>query len=134
VLVTAPAGFGKSVALDDFLRQTAGDTVRFDVRPEDNSLLAFARRFSDALKPIAPSIAAAFPAMQENVLSTAAAPGLLSDWFAEHFKRATATIVVDDIHFAASDPDCLTFLAALVERTAERISWILASRSDAGLP
>jgi ATP/maltotriose-dependent transcriptional regulator MalT len=136
VLVTAPAGFGKSVAIDDFLRRTSSDAVRFDVRPEENTLLAFARRFGEVLQPVVPSIVASFPALQEpgNVLATAAAPGLLSDWFAEHFKRMTATIVVDDLHFAASDPACMEFLTALVERTSERISWILASRSDAGLP
>lgn len=134
VLVTAPAGFGKSVALDDFFRQTGSDAVRFDVRPEDNNLLTFARRLGELLQPVVPGIAASFPALQENVLSTGAAARLVSDWFAEHFKRTTATIVVDDLHFAASDPDCMTFLATLVERTAERISWILASRSDAGLP
>jgi ATP/maltotriose-dependent transcriptional regulator MalT len=136
VLVTAPAGFGKSVALDDFLRQAGMEAVRFDVRPEENTLLAFARRFGEVLQPVVPSIVASFPALQEpgNVLSTAAAPGLLSEWFAEHFKRMTATIVVDDLHFAAPDPDCMTFLTTLVERTAERMSWILASRSDAGLP
>ncbi|HZZ00741.1 MAG TPA: LuxR C-terminal-related transcriptional regulator [Candidatus Baltobacteraceae bacterium] len=134
VLVVAPAGFGKSVALADFLRGVGSDAVRFDVRPEESNLLAFARRFAEVLQPVVPGIAASFPALQENVLSTAAAPGLVLDWFAEHFKRTTATIVVDDLHFAASDPDCMTFLATLVERTAERISWILASRSDAGLP
>ena len=134
VLVVAPAGFGKSVALDDFLDATGTDALRFDVRPEENTLLGFARRLGEVLQPVVPSIAASFPALQENALSAEAAPGLVADWFAEHFKRTTATIVVDDLHFAATDPDIIAFLAQLVERTAGNIGWILASRSDAGLP
>jgi LuxR family maltose regulon positive regulatory protein len=134
VLIVAPAGFGKSVALRDFLAGGDGEALRFDVRPEENTLLAFARRLGEVLRPVAPSIAASFPALQENVLSATAAPGLVSDWFAEHFKRTTATIAIDDLHFAAADPDSIAFLSQLVERTSERIAWILASRSDAGLP
>ncbi|MBV8333276.1 MAG: hypothetical protein JO192_11105, partial [Candidatus Eremiobacteraeota bacterium] len=49
-------------------------------------------------------------------------------------KRTIATIVVDDLHFAAADPDAIAFLADLVDKTAGRINWILATRSDAGLP
>jgi DNA-binding CsgD family transcriptional regulator len=133
-LVVAPAGFGKSTALRDFLQTSHLDAVRFDVRREEQTLHAFARRFSEVLDEIAPGIAAAFPAMQERMLSARDAPHLVCDWFAEHFKDANATIVVDDLHFAAADPGSIAFLAALVERTAERARWILAGRSDSDLP
>lgn len=68
--------------------------------------------------------------MQERALSASDAPGLTCDWFVEHLKRTSATIVVDDLHFAAEDPDSILFLAELMDRTSEQIKWIVASRSD----
>lgn len=134
VLVIAPAGYGKSVAVRDFLVATKRDAVRFDVRREESTLLAFARRFGAALEPLIPSAATSFPALQDEILSAKDAPQLACDWFCEQFGRTRGTIVVDDLHHAAADPDSLAFLASLVERTVDRITWILASRSDAGLP
>jgi ATP/maltotriose-dependent transcriptional regulator MalT len=133
-LILAPAGFGKSVALRDFLFATRLDAVRLEVRREENTFLAFTRRFCEVLAPIAPSITASFPAMQERALSASDPPRLTCDWFVEHLKRTNATIVVDDLHFAAEDSDSILFLAELVDRTSEHIKWIVASRSDSGLP
>src|SRR5579862_1437155 len=133
-LIVAPAGFGKSVALRDFMLDTRLDAVRFDVRREDDSLLAFARRFSDVVQPIAPGAAASFAALQDRILSATERPKLVCDWFAEHLRRTIGTIVIDDLHFAAADPDSIAFLSELIDKTAGRINWIVASRSDAGLP
>ena len=133
-LLVAPAGFGKSVALRDFLETAGIGAVRYDVRREDGALLAFVRRLSEALEPVAPSAIAAFPAMQERVLAAHEPVRQLSDWFAEHLKNAACTIVIDDLHYAATDPASIALLADLIERTSERIKWILAARSDVGLP
>lgn len=133
-LIVAPAGFGKSVALRDFLERSRSDALYYDVRREDGTLLAFARRFSDVIAPLVPSASASFASLQEQILSADDAPRLVCDWFAEHLRRTIGTIVVDDLHFAAADPQSIAFLAELVERTRERIHWIVASRSDAGLP
>lgn len=132
-LIVAPAGFGKSVALRDFMQTSRLEAVRYDVRREDGTLLAFVRGLSDALEPVAPTAKAAFPAMQERVL--AAEPvRQLSDWFAEHLRKTVCTIVIDDLHFAAVDAASIALLADLIERTTDRISWIIAARSDVGLP
>ncbi len=133
-LIVAPAGFGKSVALRDFLLTSRLDAVRYDVRREDATLLAFARRLSDALQPVVPAAAASFPAMQQTVMESEDPAAAVCDWFAEHLKRTVCTIVVDDLHFAAEDRRAIAFVAALIDRTCDRVRWILASRSDAGLP
>lgn len=133
-LIVAPAGFGKSVALRDFLETSRLEAVRYDVRREDGTLLAFVRGLSETLEPVAPSALAAFPAMQERVLATEEPVRQLSDWFAEHLKRTVCTIVVDDLHYAAADPASIALLADLIERTTDRIKWIIAARSDVGLP
>ncbi len=133
-LIVAPAGFGKSVALRDFMETSRLDAVRYDVRREDNTLLAFVRRLSEALANVAPSALAAFPAMQERVLAADEPVRQLSDWFAEHLKRTVCTIVIDDLHYAAVDQASIALLADVIERTSERIKWIIATRSDVGLP
>lgn len=133
-LIVAPAGFGKSVALRDFLETSGLDAVRYDVRREDAALLAFVRRLSEALEAVAPSALASFPAMQQRVLASEEPVRQLSDWFAEHLKNAACTIVIDDLHYAAADPASIALLADLMERTSERLKWIIAARSDVGLP
>jgi LuxR family maltose regulon positive regulatory protein len=57
----------------------------------------------------------------------------LCDWFVEHTKRASCTMVIDDLHYA-TDVASVAFLADVIERTGERISWIIAARTDMGLP
>lgn len=133
-LIVAPAGFGKSVALRDFLEHAGVDAVRYDVRREDGTLLAFVRSFSEALREAAPGAIAAFAAMQERVLAAQEPVRQISDWFAEHLKNLRATIVIDDLHYASIDPASIALIADLIERTGEKIRWIIAARSDVGLP
>ncbi len=91
-LIVAPAGFGKTVALRDFIETARLDAVRYDVSREDRTLLAFVRGLSTALEPLAPSARAAFPAMQQRVMAAADPLRELADWFAEHLRR----VVGDD--------------------------------------
>jgi LuxR family maltose regulon positive regulatory protein len=133
-LIVAPAGFGKSVALRDFVETARLDAMRYDVAREDRTLIAFVHGLSAAIAPVAPTALAAFPAMQQRVMSAADPVRELGDWFAEHLKRTVCTIVIDDLHYAASDPNVTALLVDLIERTHERIAWIIATRSDAGLP
>jgi LuxR family transcriptional regulator, maltose regulon positive regulatory protein len=133
-LMTAPAGFGKSVALRDFLTAANVEAIRYDVRREDSSLLGFARGLAMAIEPIAPGASASFPEMQSRVMELPNSVGSLAEWFSEHLNRASATIVIDDLHFAAADPGTTALLSDLIERTDDGIKWIVATRTDAGLP
>jgi len=133
-LIVAPAGFGKSVALRDFIQTARIDAVRYDVARDDRTLMAFAHGLSAALKPVTETADAAFPAMQQRLMGVADPVPELGDWFGEHLKRTVCTIVIDDLHYAAADPDAVRVLVDLVERTGDRIRWIIATRSDAGLP
>ncbi|HTW83903.1 MAG TPA: LuxR C-terminal-related transcriptional regulator [Candidatus Sulfotelmatobacter sp.] len=132
-LLVAPAGFGKSVALRDYLETSRVDAVRFDVGREVTTLEAFARGLSDALAAVAPGARASFPALQERLATEPQPARIAAAWFAEHLQRTVCTIVVDDFQHAAG-PAVVALLVELVERTMGRISWIIATRSDAGLP
>ena len=131
-LIVAPAGFGKSVALRDFVETSRLDAVRYNVSRDDSTLLTFVRRLSEALAPVAPSARAAFAPMEHRIRTSDNELRDLNDWLAEHLRRTVCTIVLDDLHYA--DPSAVALLVALIERTSDRIKWILASRSDAGIP
>lgn len=133
-LVIAPAGFGKSVALADFITSTRLDAVRYDVPREDRTLLAFLRGLCEALQPVVPAAAGAFSQIQTRLLASTDPARDAADWLAEHLRRTVCTIIVDDMHYAAEDPDATSVLSDLIERTAGRINWIVAARSDVGLP
>jgi len=133
-VLVAPAGFGKSVALRDYLETARVDAVRAELGRDDATLLRFARALAEAIAPLAPDARAAFPAAQERVGAAEDPVRELAGWFAEHLKRSVGTVVVDDLHHAAADPRAVALLVQIVERTAARIRWIVASRSDAGLP
>ena len=127
-LIVAPAGFGKSVALRDFIETSRLEAVRYDVPREDTTMLAFVRGLSEALKPVAPSAFAAFGTMQQRVLAADEPVRQLVEWFAEHLKRTVCTIVIDDLHHAAADENTIALLSNLIDRTTGRIKWIIAAR------
>jgi len=133
-LIVAPAGFGKTIALRDYLSTARVDAVRYDVPREDDSLLAFARGLAGAFGSIVPDVAATWPAMQQRVSNSRSPVAEIGEWFAEHLRRVVATVVVDDLHHAAVDPNVVPFVVDAIERTTGRIKWIIASRSDLGLP
>ncbi len=133
-VVVAPAGFGKTIALRDFIRSARLDVVRLDLRPEDRTLLALVRGLVETLSSLAPAASAAFPAVQQRAIASPMEAQELVNWLDEHLQKVVCTIVIDDLHHAASDPSTVTFLADLMDRTKSRIKWILATRSDAGLP
>jgi len=72
--------------------------------------------------------------MQQRLMSADDPVRELGSWFAEHLKRTVCTIVIDDLHHAAADDDTVRLLVDVVERCGERIRWIIATRSDVGLP
>jgi len=133
-LIVAPAGFGKTVALDDYLETERVEAVRFDVGREQRTLLAFVRGLAEAIEPVASSASAAFPSLETRLLAATDAARESAEWFAEHLKRSVCTIVVDDFHHAAVDRESVAFLVETVARTKGRISWFVTTRTDVDLP
>ena len=133
-LIVAPAGFGKTVALRDFLAAAKVDAVRYDVRREDATLFTFAHGFAEALAPVAPAAKAGFPACAQRLLGESDPLEQLAQWFAEYLRDKYCTIVIDDLHHAAADRRCAPLIVSLIERTAGRVNWIIATRTDSGLP
>ena len=134
VLIVAPAGYGKSVALRQFLESATEPYVRYDVLAEDAGLLGFLRGFADALAEVAPDARATLAGAYERNAQSQTPGTDLAMWMHTHIKQFRGTIAIDDLHVAQDDREVTRFLASLIERTKGRAQWIVASRSTIGLP
>ncbi len=134
VLIVAPAGYGKSLAMRQYLDTLAGASVRYDVRAEHANLLGFVRGLADALTETAPDARKTVSGAYEKSRSSQT-PGLdLAMWMHAHIKTYTGVIAIDDLHVTENDPEITKFLVSLIERTKGRARWIIASRSSLDLP
>ncbi|MDQ2865842.1 MAG: LuxR C-terminal-related transcriptional regulator [Candidatus Eremiobacteraeota bacterium] len=134
VLIVAPAGYGKSVALAQYLASTNDVRVRFDVLSDHATLLGFLRGFTDALVEIAPDARTTLAGAYEKNADSPSAGSDLAMWMHSHLKSYRGIIAIDDLHTAQEDREVTRFLSALIERTKGRVQWIIASRSTLGLP
>jgi ATP/maltotriose-dependent transcriptional regulator MalT len=135
VLIVAPAGYGKSVALRQYLDKLDGvPHMRYDVREENGTLLGFVRGLAEAVTEIAPAARKTVSGAYEKSRSSKT-PGLdLAMWMHAHIKTFTGVIAIDDLHIAENDPEISKFLVSLIDRTKGRARWIIASRSSLDLP
>ena len=134
VLLIAPAGYGKSVALRQYLGTLNEPTVRFTLRAEHATLLGFLRGLTEALGENAPHAIRALAGAYERNTASAKRGTDLADWLHAHLESFSGVIAIDDLHLGDGDPEVARFLTALIERTKGRIRWVLASRSTTGLP
>jgi LuxR family maltose regulon positive regulatory protein len=133
-LLVAPAGYGKSVVLRQYLRSLRQPCARFALRAEHATLLSFLRGFAEALGESAPHATTALAgAYQRNQASPKRGTDL-ARWMNVHLESFSGVVAIDDLQIADDDPEIAIFLTALIEGTKERIRWILASRSTTGLP
>lgn len=134
VLLIAPAGYGKSVALRQYLATLRDPCVRFAVGTEHAKLLGFLRGLAQAVREVAPHALAALAGAYERNPASPTRGADLAQWMHAHLEGFCGTVSIDDLHVADGDPEVARFLASLIERTKGRIRWVLASRSTAGLP
>ena len=133
-LIIAPAGYGKSVALRQYIRTLRERCVRFALRPEHTTLLSFLRGFAEALGENAPHAIDSLADAYERNQSSDKRDLDLAQWLNAHLELFTGVIAIDDLHVADGDPEVASLLTALIEYSNERVRWIIASRSTAGLP
>ena len=135
VLIIAPAGYGKSVALRQYLEEAEdAQSVLFAMREEHGTLLGFVRGLSAALASVAPDLQrTVFGAYEKNAGSPTVGIDLAM-WMHAHVKGFGGVIALDDLQYAERDPQITTFLVSLIERTKGRVRWIISSRSALDLP
>lgn len=133
-LIVAPAGYGKSVALNAYLESLQTPYVRYDVDESGSNLPGFVRGFAHAISEIAPTALASVAEALRSVLDSAKPGAELATWLFAHIKAFGGTIVVDDFHKSGDDPESARFISALIDKSKARSKWIVASRSTLDLP
>ncbi len=133
-LLAAPAGYGKSVVLRQYLQTLRGPCVRFALRSEHATLLGFLRGFAEALRDHAPHAITALAGAYERTTPSSRRSTELARWLHAHLESFNGVIAIDDLHAADGDAEVAAFLTSLIEATKSQIRWILASRNATDLP
>ena len=131
--IIAPAGFGKSVAVRQFLA-TVPSSVVYDVPPDGGTLLPFVRGFADALEGVVPALRRSLATALDGARSSDAPGRDLAAWVATHIRSLDTLIVVDDLHNGEGDPEISRFITSVVDRTRDGPRWLFSSRSPLQLP
>lgn len=131
-LVVADAGFGKSVALRQFL-DGADDEAFYRVPPETGTLLGFLRGLTEALETVVPGAHLSLAMAHERAMQSPAPEVELSRWFSEHLREASVLVVIDDLHNATA-ASIGTFLANSIAAVPQSVRWLIATRPPAPFP
>jgi ATP/maltotriose-dependent transcriptional regulator MalT len=133
-LIIAPAGYGKSVALRQYLQFSDRPNVRFVLRAEHASFLSFLRGFAETLVAIAPHAVTALAEAYERNQVSPKRTAELARWMNAHLEAFSGIIAIDNLHIGDDDEEVAKYITLLIEQTKDRIQWILGSRSTTGLP
>jgi len=133
-LIVAPAGYGKSVALNAYLQALRSAYVRYDVDESGANLSGFVRGFVAAIAEVAPTAVLTIADALKSVLDAKAAGTDLAFWMYTHLKGYGGTIVIDDFHKAGADSEVSRFITTLIDKTKSRIAWLVSTRSTLDLP
>ena len=118
-LLVAPAGYGKSVVLRQYLAGLREPYVRFALRSEHATLLSFLRGFAEALSDRAPHAITALAGAYERTTSSAKRSNELARWMHAHLESFRGVIAIDDLHAANDDPE-VARIPVVPDRTNER--------------
>ena len=134
-MLIAPAGYGKSVLLRQYFNTVKTPNVRFTLRAEHGELLGFLRGLAEALAEYAPHAISSLAGAYERNQTSPRRAADLARWMQAHVDESfSGTIAIDDLHNGDGDADIARFVTTLIELCKGKISWVLASRSSAGLP
>jgi LuxR family maltose regulon positive regulatory protein len=134
-ILNAPAGYGKTTALREFVAAPGEPTVEADLGRVPVSAPAVALVIARVLEPLA---AGALAAAEDAVARSGEAPDAperLARAFALPLEASSATIVLDGLSGPLlADPAVRRLLVALLGQDASDVRWLLATRTASGLP
>jgi len=134
VVVTAAAGYGKTIAIGQHIEASGLRTFSFTVRKDHATVPAFVRGFSDAIRSLVPTLAERVPGPREAAADGTMLISQVAQWFSTMLCKAQGTIVLEDMHLASGDDRVGALLVEIVNRTPETLRWIISSRHRSELP
>jgi LuxR family maltose regulon positive regulatory protein len=136
VLVTAPAGFGKTTIMTQWLaeeRSRAGRVAWVSLGPDDDDLRRFVDRIVAAVTDCPPGFGARTRALLQTDRAVPA-PGVVASFVAELDELDGATILaLDDFH-VIDDRAVVQAVALLIDQLPPQATVAIATRADPALP
>gem|GEM_PF-2911516 len=129
-LVIAPAGFGKTTAVQHFIHGLPGSTL---IRvPGNSSLQKFAHEFARSLSLPYADVVLLDDDNTQNIQDNSIE--LYAAWALRHLGDITCTIAIDDLQNANGDDRVSAFLIRLADATKDHVKWIFIARTAGRLP
>jgi len=133
ILVSAPAGFGKTTLLSEWIAAYKGSAAWLSIDEGDNDLTRFWSHFIAALQMIAENVGSRVLGMLQSPQSPSM-ESILTSLLNEIASIPNDFIIVlDDYHAIDSKPTDAA-LAFLIERLPPRMHLVIATREDPDLP
>lgn len=140
VLVSGPAGYGKSLAVSAWTLSTERAVLWFSLGPEDSSLASLVSLLSYGLSRALPGGPAARPPEGPDVGAggeTDQAPRYLAALLARQVKERLPgrefVLVLDDYHLCEGEA-VNSFILELSTQSSSRMKFVIIGRTDPGLP
>ena len=134
ILVSAPAGYGKSSLLIDFVHQSKLPICWYTIDPLDQDMRRFLAHFIAAISQRYPGFGEGSDGMLEQArLDLEYLVTVLVNQAYEDIQERFL-IALDDFHYLDDQPDILAFVQRFAERMGDNCCLILASRSRPALP
>lgn len=129
VLIFAPAGFGKTTALRQFLAKSK--TAILLATPAAVTLEHFVSVFATSCSEFYPQMARP---PHEALADKRHQVELYAAWAIANLREADCTIAIDDLQNSDDDPAISSFLVKLTEALHDRLRWVFCSRTHSNLP
>lgn len=132
-LISAPAGFGKTTLLVEWLRQTARPAVWLSLDPQENDTSRFFNYFTDAINTLYPEVSKEILDLVYSMKSFSAEDllTLLINQVAAAEKEFT--VILDDYH-VIENPDIHAGVTFFIEHMPPNFHLLIASRTQPPLP
>lgn len=133
ILIAAPAGFGKTTAIRQFLARCENPIFISTPQPTSN-LSRFIRAFSEGCCTFVPAMSTPPSELSEEALSSELELELHTAWAIANLRTVPCTIAIDDLQHADGDPRVAAFLSKLTDNCGDQIQWLFSSRTQGLLP
>jgi LuxR family transcriptional regulator, maltose regulon positive regulatory protein len=137
ILVSAPAGFGKTTMLAQWLAESGTPVAWLSLEPEDNEPTRFLSAVIAAFQSLDPQIGTSVLRLARPAppASPPAPEVVLTELAADLFQRLSrnVTFVFDDYHVITAEP-IQRALTAFVEHLPPHLHLVIATRADPPLP
>jgi LuxR family transcriptional regulator, maltose regulon positive regulatory protein len=136
-LISAPAGFGKTTLLCQWLSESGRDAAWLSLEPEDNEPMRFLSSVIATLQTLDPHLGSSALALLHATLPAPPPPPetVLDQLAAEILENARRDLilVLDDYHVIMAE-SLQRAMTALVEHTPPNLRLVIATRVDPALP